>query len=303
MAQFSRVMVVWNVVSGADTQPKDRKAVEGFLDEAGVEYRLREWRSADDPARFVREAADGDFDLVLAAGGDGTAAAVADALIRQRRDLPLAALPLGTSNLLAASLGVPDGARDALEALWAGQIRRVDAGYMPGRDRYFLLAASAGAHAEMLRRTSRRLKRDLGFFAYLISAVRTILGFHLRKADIEADGTRHSWRTDSVMVLNMAGFLQVEDALAHRVDPADGKLDLVVTRKGSLLDLAGLLLSALIGRRFDPWRTEHRHVRRVTVAAAEGLEVQSDGEPAGSSPMTAEVVEAALNVVVCPRSG
>jgi len=297
---YRQVLVVWNTVSGPDTQEEDRKAVRRFLEGKGTDFEIRDWTAPEQIPDWVEEAEGGEVDLLVSAGGDGTAAAIADCLIRMGSRVPLAVLPLGSSNLLALSLGLPPSLEDALEVEWSGTVVRLDAGYVAEMDRHFLVGASVGAHAELVRKTSRERKREMGFLAYLLSGLRTVLSFRPRKVRIETDRGSWRWKTDSIEVLNTAGFLPADHALAPRVDPADGELDLMALRTGTLLDLAGLLLYALVGKRFDPWRTEHRQARRVTVRPRKTLEVQMDGEPAGRTPVTVEVRKSALSVVVAP---
>src|ERR1700687_4312590 len=76
-----------------------------------------------------------DFQLVLAAGGDGTVAEVMAAA--HQRGLPMGIVPLGTANIVARELGLPAGWRRAtrrvLEHFPATRpvdLARVNDGYM-----------------------------------------------------------------------------------------------------------------------------------------------------------------------------
>src|SRR5690242_2057973 len=63
---------------------------------------------ADAEAPFadrVRRAVDSSADVIVAAGGDGTVTALAEAIVDSGKTL--AVLPLGTANLLARDLGLP----------------------------------------------------------------------------------------------------------------------------------------------------------------------------------------------------
>src|SRR5258708_40257692 len=62
------------------------------------------YTTPDDPGKgLARKAADEHYDLVIAAGGDGTIHAVASGLIK--RNSTLGIIPMGTMNNLAHSLG------------------------------------------------------------------------------------------------------------------------------------------------------------------------------------------------------
>src|SRR5688572_19894490 len=82
---------------------------------------------ADDAERALERPAE----LVLVAGGDGTVAEVARALVG--RDVPLAILPLGTANNIARSLGVQGSVRDVIAGLHRDRLadlarKRLDVG-------------------------------------------------------------------------------------------------------------------------------------------------------------------------------
>ena len=69
-------------------------------------------------------------DLVLAAGGDGTVAAVACQLIDS--GIPLSVLPLGTANNLARALGFVASAEEIIDSLESGKRGTFDVGLAQG---------------------------------------------------------------------------------------------------------------------------------------------------------------------------
>src|SRR5215813_211830 len=62
--------------------------------------------------------------MVVAAGGDGTVRACAQALAGT--EVPLGIVPLGTANLAARALGIPSGVGGSLAASFGGHERRID---------------------------------------------------------------------------------------------------------------------------------------------------------------------------------
>ena len=103
--------VVLNPKSGRCDGGEARRALERHLAVAGVACRVHEPTHGESLIERVREAVASGCDLVVAAGGDGTVSAVADALAGT--ETPLGIIPLGTANVLAGELGIPldlDGA-------------------------------------------------------------------------------------------------------------------------------------------------------------------------------------------------
>src|SRR5262252_6451875 len=73
---------------------------------------------------LARAAVAGGARMVVAAGGDGTVRACAQALAGTQ--VPLAIVPLGTANLAARALGIPAGGGRSLAAAFGGHERRID---------------------------------------------------------------------------------------------------------------------------------------------------------------------------------
>ena len=297
MSGMGRVIVIWNEAAGQKDGGDGRRRIERRLHRQASEFVIRDWEGGDELAGHVHEAIAGNYDLLLVAGGDGTIRSVADILLRSRSTLPLAILPKGSANVLARALGYPTDSEEALEAIEQGAIIKIDAGLVTEADRHFLISTSIGAHAELVRETSREMKRELGFLAYVTAVFRTIVKIRPRRVTLDFAGRRRRWRTSSILVTNTGVFLPMRNALEKEISERDGRLDLIVTRRGTILDLVGLLLHAIVGKRFDPWRTEHIQVEEVRIEAADPMPVQIDGEPLGQTPVTIQIQPQAVRVV------
>ena len=92
-----------------------------MLEASGCVIGLVETAKRGDAKALASTAARAYFDLVVAAGGDGTIAEVINGLARRDGETlearpGLAVLPLGTANVLAHELGLPRGARAVARA-------------------------------------------------------------------------------------------------------------------------------------------------------------------------------------------
>jgi len=121
----------------------------------------------------VDAAADARVDLVIAAGGDGTVRGVGSAT--RAHGLPFAIVPIGTANLLARNLGLPLlDAEAAVRIAFTGETKRIDLGVLEYRledgteaSREYLVMAGFGIDADMVAGTDKRLKRSIGWVAYV----------------------------------------------------------------------------------------------------------------------------------------
>ena len=120
----------------------------------------------DHATQICREAAREGYDVVVAFGGDGTVNEAANGLVGS--DTPLTALPGGSTNVWARTLGIPNDVVDATEHLlrMADDFhpRRVDLGRMNGR--HFVFAAGVGLDASVVERVDDHPYRKARFGAW-----------------------------------------------------------------------------------------------------------------------------------------
>lgn len=106
-----------------------RTITEELCAELGLPAPLWLETTVEDPGRGqAEEAVRAGASVVIAAGGDGTVRAVAGALAGTRT--PMGLLPLGTGNLLARNLDLPDGTRALLRTALSGNEHPIDIGWL-----------------------------------------------------------------------------------------------------------------------------------------------------------------------------
>ena len=166
---------------------------------SGVRVELLETRHAGPrhrrlPARPPLDGACGVI-LVVAAGGDGTIAEVANGLAGGRAPMPrLGVIPMGTANVLARELGhLPtDAAPGCRPALAFGRTRHVMAGRGAAGtepDRLFVQMLGVGLDAQVVHRMPKPLKRALGRGAYVLQTLRELVRYRrTRRSGCRIDG-------------------------------------------------------------------------------------------------------------------
>ncbi|MDD2581654.1 MAG: diacylglycerol kinase family protein [Desulfuromonadaceae bacterium] len=132
--------------------------------------------------------------LVIVAGGDGTINAVANAL--KPGTITLAILPLGTSNVLAAEIGI-SSIGDGLKKIAAGASRSFSVGVLETKERTlrFLLMAGIGLDGAVVRDVWPPGKRLLRQGAYVLSALKSAMTWDtsvFKLSTPEADVTCHT---------------------------------------------------------------------------------------------------------------
>ncbi|GMA29141.1 diacylglycerol/lipid kinase family protein [Arenivirga flava] len=209
--------------------------------EAEVEYGWGESRwyetSVEDAGQGpARQAVADGAELVIAAGGDGTVRAVAEGV--RGTDAALGLVPAGTGNLLARNLDFkPGNPENAVAIAFGGRERTIDAGIAriehPDGSRtehLYTVMAGFGLDAKMIAKTDERLKKRVGWLAYIDGGVRALAELHPVRMQYSVDGrTTRSMRVHTVLLGN-CGLLPGGILLMPDARPDDGILDIVALR-------------------------------------------------------------------------
>jgi diacylglycerol kinase (ATP) len=273
-----------------------RAALEEHLSRVGWTIEVLEMSPGVDTAEVVHKALGLGLDVLVAAGGDGTVAIAATALVGT--ETSLAILPLGTGNILAREIGIPMQLEPALALLTGPHMTRaIDA--MQVGDRVFVVAVGAGFSGRLMRETPYQAKRRLGRLSYVWTGIRRLFGLEFARFDIEVDG-RVSWvRASEVEVANVgiAGDRRLRWGSHVRLD--DGRLDVCIIRGRNGLDYLLLVTAALLRQhKRDPNLYYLTAERSVTIRSRSPLPVQGDGDFIGQTPVHIELLPAALQVIV-----
>jgi len=227
------------------------------------------------------------YDAAIAAGGDGTVAGVARALVG--RDVTLGILPFGTFMNIARALEIPrDDARAAAGLIARSTARRIDVGEVGGQ--VFFEAAGIGLDADAFN-AARAVQR--GQRALALAAVGALIRRRSARVRIDVDGRARTHRVLQAVVSNGPfygwGFEVAPGAIMD-----DGQLDLVIfgdTKRRVLREL----VAAAIGRD-RPARGRRYRGKRITFSATRELAVHADGVVVGALPQTFTVRPTALRV-------
>jgi YegS/Rv2252/BmrU family lipid kinase len=299
MGRPARVAVVFNPATGGGDPAERERDTREALDGAGLEVLWLETTREDPGQGMTAKAVAEGVDLVVCQGGDGTVMACVTGLAGT--DVPLAVLPGGTGNLLAANLDIPSDLDGAVEVALDGDRVRLDVAAMD--DDRFVVMGGIGFDAAMLRDADPKLKERLGAVSYVVSGFRHLrrraTRFRLRLDDRRID------RTGQGVLVGNLGRLQGGLPVMPDARPDDGLLDVAVLRTRTVLDWLTLAWRVLLRRpRKDP-QLELFTARRVEVACDRPQPVERDGDPLDTprDHLVVEVVPAALTLCVPSTKG
>jgi diacylglycerol kinase family enzyme len=265
----------------------------------------------DRGVRLARAAVAGGARMVVAAGGDGTVRACAQALAGTQ--VPLAIVPLGTANLASRALGIPSGVGGSLAAAFGGHERRIDlavaeaaaadaAGEATGGGGGLTFAAMAGIglDAEVVAATPRLLKRRAGWLAYAAAGAAHLSG-RGERFTVRLDGDEPLARRARCVVVGNAGLLPGGFTLLPQARLDDGLLDVGILAPAGPAGWLRVAHRVLTGSGRGGRPLERHQARRVEISAETELPRQVDGEviTPGRS-LTVTLLRRALTVRVPP---
>lgn len=291
-----RILVIFNPNAGKKAGLSTNTTDEADLRRALADYRLdaEVFVSPDQDAavRRVRAAVAEGYDVVAAAGGDGTVHCVAFEL--RGTSTALGILPAGTAMNVARSLGIPRELDAAAQLLGSDEVRAIDVGW--ARDRPFLEMASIGLNAEVLEIAE---KAEGGRLRAVLRLIREAVNSRPTRVLLELDGREIRTRALGLAVA-VGPYAGVGITVAPEARLDDGKLDVVVFEGFRRLELIRHLIAAAGGRRAKRRVTTHR-ATQVHVATRRPLSIRIDSADAGMTPIELRVKPGHLRVVAPSR--
>ncbi|MGE8362112.1 lipid kinase YegS [Pseudomonas sp.] len=262
------------ILHGKQAMNEEVRAAVAARREDGWELAVRVTWEAGDTQRLVEEALAAGYPTLIAGGGDGTLREVAETMAKAQSSASLALLPLGTANDFAHAAGISDNPLEAL-ALLDTPARPIDMGEVDGQ--WFLNMATGGFGSNVTANTSEDLKRVLGGAAYLLTGLTRFA--EVRSAFGRFHGPDFAWEGE-FLALGIGNGRQAGGGhpLCPKALVDDGLLDIcIVPAATDVVGTLGTLLSGGING-LDSISLSAR-LPWLEIEAAEGLDLNLDGEP------------------------
>ena len=290
-----KTLIVLNPVAGS----------VGNVDELAEKLRLindaelRVTTKQGDAENFSREAADHGFDLIVAAGGDGTLNAVINGLGERISDVSVGLVPLGTGNDFARSLNLPKDIDTSIELIERRQTRQIDAVRVTSDcTRYFVNVSGGGFSGIVDEKLTPEMKTTWGPLAYLRGAAEALPELCAYRTEMLLDDSEQiAMNLYNVIVANgryVAGGIPI----APEAVIDDGLLDIILIPERPAAHIALLMGQILLGEHLTNEALVFRRTAKLAVNSHPGMWFNVDGELVGNEPAMFEVMPRALRFVV-----
>lgn len=296
MMNMKRARIIYNPTSGREIFKKNLAQVLQKFEQAGFETSCHATTGEGDAVQAARSAAEREFDLIVAAGGDGTLNEVVNGLAPLEVRPNLGVIPVGTTNDFARALGIPrEDILKAVDTILEGEPRPIDIGRVNGQ--YFINIAGGGRLTELTYDVPSKLKTMLGQLAYYLKGMEMLPSLKPTEVEIEYDGKLFHGEVMLFLVMltnSVGGF----EKLAPDSSLNDGMFDLIILKRTNLAEFIRLAGLALRGDHIHNEHVIYTKANRVKVKQKDKMLLNLDGEYGGELPGEFENLYRHINVVM-----
>jgi YegS/Rv2252/BmrU family lipid kinase len=302
-----RYLIIANPVAGKGLCLQLIPSITASLQSHQLDFEIVQTERPGHAIELARQAALDGYDVVVAAGGDGTVNEVINGLALASEDgqhkACLAVIPVGRGNDFAFGMGVPHHWQASVDALAANKRRPIDIGRVVGPNfpdgRY--LGNGVGIGFDTIVGFVAAKLRLRGMLAYLVAAIKTIfLYYRAPLLEIELDDRTVTQPAIMVSIMNgrrMGGsFMMAPQSLQD-----DGLFDLCVVGQVSRMAILGLMPKVMNGTQYEHPAVKLYRSSKVKVTALNGsLPAHADGETVceEGKMITMEIEPSRLDIVV-----
>ena len=284
---MKRARIIYNPTSGREAIRRDLVDILNVYEKAG--YETSAFATTAEPNSALNEArraAEAGFELLVAAGGDGTINEVVNGIAPLEKRPMLAIIPAGTTNDYARALRIPrEDPLEAAKVILKGKVAQMDVGQ--ANDTYFINIAAGGSLSELTYSVPSKLKSMYGYLAYVVKGAEMLTRVAPMNLRVEYDNGVFEGRSSMFFLAltnSVGGFEQiVPDA---QLD--DGKFTLLVVKTTKFAEILQLISEVLTGKHVDNPNLLYVKSENVTIKPWDEnakVMINLDGEYGGDAPV------------------
>ena len=282
-----RCRIIYNPTSGREAMKNNLVDILNILERAG--YETSAYATTPEPNSAKNEAeraAKAGFNLIVAAGGDGTINEVVNGIAPLKHRPKLGIIPAGTTNDYARALKIPrEDPIGAAKVIAKGQTVKMDIGEA-GKN-WFVNIAAGGLLTELTYGVPSQVKSLFGYLAYLVKGAELLPQIKPIKMHLEYDGGTYDGKA-SMFFLALTNSIGGFEQIVPDASLDDGQFTLIVVKTSNLIEILQLITMVLNGGKHvnDPRILYVKTSKLVAKPVDEKMMINVDGEYGGDAPMT-----------------
>lgn len=293
--QRCKARLIYNPTSGREEMKRRLPGILQRLEQGGIETSTHATIGEGDATLAAAEACERGYDIVIAAGGDGTLYEVINGMSGKPHRPKLGILPLGTTNDFARALAIPKNAEHACDLIVRQYSRPIDVG--KANQRYFINIAGGGSLTELTYEVPSKLKTMIGQLAYYMKGLEKLP--RLRPIELFVKSPQYEEQVEAMLFLvcnsnSVGGF----ERLAPDASLSDGLLDVIMLRKCNLAEFLRLATAALRGEHVNDPHVIHFQTNELQITTPDYVQLNLDGEFGGTLPVKFSVLPSHLHIIV-----
>ncbi|MCZ8516273.1 diacylglycerol kinase [Paenibacillus filicis] len=276
-----RARLIYNPTSGREEMKRRLPEILQRLERGGLETSTHATIGEGDASLAAAEAIARGFDVIIAAGGDGTLYEVVNGMAEKEHRPPLGIIPLGTTNDFARALNIPRNWEGAVDVILKQHATVIDVGKM--NKRYFINIAGGGSLTELTYEVPSKLKTMIGQMAYYMKGLEKLP--RLRPIELYIQTEEGDLHEEVMLFLisnsnSVGGF----ERLAPDASLSDGLFDVLILKKCNLAEFIRVVSLALRGEHLDDPNIIYLQTQHIQVTSPDYVQINLDGEFGGTLP-------------------
>ena len=289
-----KIAFVINPNSGSDKKTDRVQLIKKLLDNS-YDNEIFFWENISDRDKIFKCVIDGNFDVAVAVGGDGTVSQLAEALCGTK--IALGIVPFGSGNGLARHLGIPMKSEAAMKLVETGIVKQMDRGRINNRS--FFCTAGMGFDARIGKLFAESETR--GFWTYGKMTVKEFKNYEPENYSIDIDGKKIELTAFLVTIAN-AGQYGNNAWISPKANVADGVLNVSILKPFRWWNMAGIAMK-MFGKKLDTSKfVETFTGKKIVVTRKKDGPTHYDGEPDYMGKELVATIDADVLHVLVPES-
>jgi diacylglycerol kinase (ATP) len=290
-----RARLIYNPSSGREEMKKRLPEILQRLERGGLETSTHATIGEGDATLAAADAVERGFDLIIAAGGDGTLNEVVNGMAEKSHRPPLGILPLGTTNDFARALNIPRNLEQACDLIVRQYTQDIDVGKV--NNRYFINILGGGSMTELTYEVPSKLKTMIGQLAYYMKGIEKLPRLRPIELFIKSDELELHEEVMLFLISNsnsVAGF----EKLSPDASMNDGLFDVLILKRCNLAEFIRVVSLALRGEHLNDPNLFYFQTRHIEVSSPDYVQINLDGEFGGTLPVVVTNLKSHLHIIV-----